>query len=257
MYNAATEEILVLGSNSKNKRQSEENNQAIFYVDNIFKELNDIYLKKKEVCCYEYDVHDNIILHAVTIFLRDIVDDYRTKNTGVNGLHTSYYFAFFLPTNWDDEIREELIRPLFIRAGLITENDHSSRLLFFTQLELNFRLFQTIVAVGCNQIATEIKHGKQYIMYGLIFTETKFLVNLDLFSAHYPPTIMKDIHVYCTKSLKSNYFATSLDSNIESGIEACLKIRGFNTEAVPTRKMLHKLIKHYHNEEVIKFVLFY
>ncbi|KAI8079241.1 hypothetical protein BDF21DRAFT_37888 [Thamnidium elegans] len=47
-------------------------------------------------------------------------------------------YVFVVPSEWEEEIREDLIRPIFISAGLISKEDHKDRLLFLTDLECIF-----------------------------------------------------------------------------------------------------------------------
>lgn len=57
LYNVISKHILKWGNRADEGRQSQEDHKDIFYADNIFIKLNDIYLKKKQVT-YEYDVPD-------------------------------------------------------------------------------------------------------------------------------------------------------------------------------------------------------
>lgn len=62
----------------------------------------------------------------------------------ISGCHHDYecldkvHYAFIVPSEWKKEIREELIRPIYIEAGLISEKDHSDRLLFISEVECIF-----------------------------------------------------------------------------------------------------------------------
>lgn len=248
MYNTASKEIL--WGNGAETRQSEENHQNIFYINNIFTKLNNIYLKRKQTSSKsEYDIYDKLVLQTVPIILRRLVESAHSlpdKNRS-NSLSTPYYhFTFLVPTSWDYGIREELIRPLFIQAGLITESDHKGRLLFFTKLE---SIFEYMQFQYCGTINKSIGNGKQYIMHELYFIGNKLSVDLDLFSAHYPPATAID-KGYVPKSLKSICFNVSLVSKLETGIESCLKNRGFDIKAIKTRKILAALINNYQNQEV-------
>lgn len=201
------------------KKQSEKYNPDIFYVDNIFTKLNDIFLKKKQYSCYKYDVHDSLVLYAVKVILQKLVDKHQGS---VNASHSPPHFVFILPTSWDYMIGEELIRPLFIKSGLITQNDHHDRLLFFITLQSTFQRLQSIqllqtskyVDVKNQRMDLKMKNGKLYVMYGLNFTANKLLINLDLFSAHYPP-VMAIGSNYVAKSTKSISFTVLLDPKMK------------------------------------------
>ncbi|KAI9261374.1 hypothetical protein EDC94DRAFT_648773 [Helicostylum pulchrum] len=45
------------------------------------------------------------------------------------------HYVFVVPSEWEEEIKEVLIRPIFVRANLISKDDHQDRLLFCTDIE--------------------------------------------------------------------------------------------------------------------------
>lgn len=100
-------------------------------MDNVFIKLNDIYLKKKRYS-YEHDAYDRTILIAVTESLQQVKKNCPFLKGLARESNFYYHFAITMPTNWDDGIREDIIRPLYIQAGLIAKDDNHSRLLFFT-----------------------------------------------------------------------------------------------------------------------------
>lgn len=195
MYDLASRKILKWADDAAAMSQSKENNQNVVYVDNIFMELNDIYLTRQQTFSNseydEHDQHDDLVLGAIKVFLQGFIEalDAHEKRSNLSHL-PDYHFSFLVPSNWDYGIRDGLIRPLFIGAGLITENDHKSRLLFFTRLESNFRYIQDTMPDNlCTLDTKTIRNGNQFILYELYFTENNLFVYLDLFSAHYPPTL--------------------------------------------------------------------
>lgn len=173
-----------------------------FYVKNVFMELNNIYLKRKQGTS---DLHyDAFIFESVEKILQEIVNPNDAAGNKKHYISNSYYhYSFIIPTYFDYAIREELLRPLFIRAGLITENDQKGRLLFFTKLE---SIFSSMQSPQYNQLYKKsILNGKHFIMYGLNFSENILSVDLDLFSAQYPPSTSVDTN-YIPKALKSISF---------------------------------------------------
>ncbi|KAG2209182.1 hypothetical protein INT47_005474 [Mucor saturninus] len=169
LYNVSSGEFWFKDDDAKLRKESKD----IYYQKNVFTKLYDIYLKKKENSFYQYDMHDDIVIGAIGYFVQKQVNYYQLHKMG--GANTSScllpHFALFLPTSWDDEIREELLRPVFIQNKILTEKDHKQRLLFFTQLETNFRYLQSKADKENERMNTEIKNGKQYIMYGLKFND--------------------------------------------------------------------------------------
>lgn len=255
MYSATLRQILAWGDQA-NTRQSEEC-EDIFYINNVFTELNVVHRKKKYVSDneYEYDVHADLVQYAVEEFLSNVLCNYQVDMGGVGELYLPPHFAFFVPTDWGYKIREKVIRPLFIRAKLINETDHNSRLLFFTQLETTFQYLQLKNHTTDSKMNMPIVNGQQYMIYGLKFTANTLSVRLDLFSAHYP-SINSIGSNYITKPLQSIHFTTSLDSDMEKGIVACIINRGFDTQTIKTKRILHELIKKYKKHGVKKFLLF-
>ncbi|KAI9274060.1 hypothetical protein EDC94DRAFT_672982 [Helicostylum pulchrum] len=45
------------------------------------------------------------------------------------------HYVFDVPSEWEEEIRDVLVRPIFVRANLISEDDHKDKLLFYTDIE--------------------------------------------------------------------------------------------------------------------------
>jgi hypothetical protein len=188
----------------------EKDRNTIFYVNNIFISLNDIYLKRKQSYYESDDVHDKMILIGLIMFLQRVKKDCVRGEDVTPGTYSNFHFAITIPTHWDYGIREELIRPLFIQAGLISKYEHQDRLLIFTQLESSFRYIQSVEDNEYSKMNTKIGNGRQYIMYVLKLIDSNVIITLDFFSAHYPPITTVDDN-FVTKALKSIYFTVPLD----------------------------------------------
>lgn len=251
IYCTSTQKILEWGDKADKRNQSDKKSLDTVYITNIFTKLIDIHQKKKNFfSCDDFDVHDNMVLHAVQLFLLKVTKKYQLSMGGMKTSQSPSHFAFFLPSDWDDRIREDLIRPLFIRAGLIEETDHDSRLLFFTQIETLFGYMQSLKNDEDRLLNAKIENGKQYMMCGLKFTGQNLTVNIDLFTAHYPPlTAIK--HHFVTEFLNSIFFDVLIDPQIESDIENCLNLKGFDPLEIETREILDTLIHEYKIQEVI------
>ncbi|KAI8080403.1 hypothetical protein BDF21DRAFT_31102 [Thamnidium elegans] len=65
------------------------------------------------------------------IEMMEPMESFATKVASLCRLH----YIFIVPSDWREEIREELIRPIFIKANLISPEDHKDRLLFFSDVE--------------------------------------------------------------------------------------------------------------------------
>lgn len=252
LYNVATKEILERDYDTANEMISKNTDPDVFYVDNIFMKIYGIYEKeknkKKET---PRDAHDEIILHAVGVFMRKLVDEYRSNLSYEKEAYMPFHYGFLVPTHWDLAIRDEVIRPLFVQTGLISEDDSSHRLVFLTMLESAMTNIQQSEKKLIQKEKIEMAHGKKYILYDLKFKGDELKVGLDLFSTHQPPppTIYP---YYEINLLQFKDVVITLKSNTTLGIEECLKKRGFDTEATRSIELLNELVDHYRNHKVRK-----
>ncbi|KAG2198620.1 hypothetical protein INT47_001067 [Mucor saturninus] len=232
LYDAATGQILGEEDNAYDQRPWEENG-TIIYVENIFMELNKIYLKRK-LLSYQKNLHDSIILYATVMFLRRAGSRFRTR-FGIMGQRiSSYHYAFNMPTHWDPTIKDELIWNLFVEAELVKEDDHRSRILFHDQVDIKLK------------VATSYHKGLRnspYVMYGLKFLDNNLIITMDLFSVHHcSVVILKDKSPI--RFIESIYFTAPLKYETSNGIKACLEARGIIADS----KLIQQL-----NELVKKF----
>ncbi|KAI7896270.1 uncharacterized protein EV154DRAFT_492850 [Mucor mucedo] len=236
LYNAFNGDILAYGE-SADIRKKEEDREHIFYVDNILVKLNEIYIKTKQ---HDYinDAHVTLLQKAMVTLLQHARDDFTFKQIPNDGFH----YVISLPTFWDFEIRDKVIRPLYIQAGLINEEDDHDRLLFFTELESNFRYVQ------CNSLfngktRVRLKYNKKYILFVTKFTPNKCFVTLDLVSAHYPH-LDSGLFIDVAKSLKSVRFTVPFGTKLEKYIQLRLKDKGTNMNPIKDA-LLKDLIRQY------------
>ncbi|KAI9362633.1 hypothetical protein BD770DRAFT_440586 [Pilaira anomala] len=93
--------------------------------------------KKGRSC---WDENKLILELAVSNFIRVLVNfivDCYQGDLSTRNLDKLNYVCI-VPTEWDNEIREELLRPIFIQSGLIKKTDHKDRLLFLSDTESFF-----------------------------------------------------------------------------------------------------------------------
>lgn len=222
------------------KRKCEDNQKNIFYTNNIFLELYNNYLKRRFKSCRpalseannQANCADNryemLVQQGVKRSLQHLQKcDPSALIRVTTDPDMQCHYAITLPTIWEIEVREELIRPLFIESGLIAKHDTPSRLLFFSQLESDFRYIQSLDQDKCLKMNSTIKNGQQYIMCELKLTQNELLVNVDLFSAHYPPITTSTDNSFKVKLLESTSFAIALDLEIKQNIEKRLKKHRF------------------------------
>lgn len=196
-----------------NKWQSEEHQSHYFYVHNVFMELYNIFSKAQQTP-HKNEMHENAVKQGVIRLLQDEVKlyDKRSNCSDVNYLH----YVLNLPTNWDEGIRDSMIRPLFIQAGLINQNDIPDKLIFLTRLKSTFEYFHDF------KDDMKIEVGQQHAVCSLDFDD-KLHVDLDLVSVHYPSSSSVDSK-YVIKSLNPINFTIPLESkDLKTRIKDCLE----------------------------------
>ncbi|KAI7888040.1 uncharacterized protein EV154DRAFT_519042 [Mucor mucedo] len=167
VYDIVSKYVVARGKLEVEKLKLKGDELGLCYVPNIFTELNNIFLRESQRE-FKSDVHGFVITQEVIKFLQEEINNWESS---LKCSKSDFCYAFTLPTEWNYEIQEKLIRPLFISAGLINKHDHCDILLFFTPLESMFRYIQT----ENNYLARkmELEHGRQYVMCSLDFVEAK------------------------------------------------------------------------------------
>lgn len=127
------------------------------------------------------DENDEFLLQAISDFLRlqlsNSVEYREISNKNPNAFH----YVFIVPSEWSDEIREDLIRPIFVRSKIISEEDHKDRLLFFTDLESTFCFLQNKTYAKVKGATQVFKKGEQVVLCRAGFHRNGTLsVKLDL-----------------------------------------------------------------------------
>ncbi|KAI7888093.1 uncharacterized protein EV154DRAFT_321732 [Mucor mucedo] len=151
-------------------------------------------------------------------------------------------YSLNLPTSWDYEIKEELFLPLFVKAGLLHENDGPGRLVFCSMLELSF---QNMQMETYQHNARDIKYSDQRVMCTIDYQGT-YSVDLKLVSAQYPafrlsnrelvPQLLKQAHFVVPFGLKE--LQSSLIACVEKHCDTTLSSKFVND-------MLEKLRQKY------------
>lgn len=86
---------------------------------------------------YKWDQDDIFMFRAISEFIRLSAKEmmkHEETTEGVNN-NDSLHYVFIVPSEWEEEIRESLIRPMFVQAGLIAFENHKDRLLFCSDIE--------------------------------------------------------------------------------------------------------------------------
>lgn len=232
LYNAVTGMIYWRGyKNDKEYKNYQEEDRKLVYVKDVFSELHDIFIKKVESSNY-----CQIITEEVITVLKNSLD-YR------HDLSTEYQYSFTVPTYWNPDFQEQMLRPLFIKAGLVNDTDSLVRLSFFTQLTSNFRY------IFPGHTKSNLLRERQYIMCGYKIAGEKLIVDLDLFIATSSSLLNLKNDDFIPSVEKSLHFTIPLVSGLESGIKAC--VGNINTTAKPEEmEQLNMLLKRYKTHKV-------
>lgn len=142
---------------------------------------------------------DKFLTKAVSDFLslaiKKLIERTQIKNVCNSELH----YAFIVPFEWEEEIREDLIRPIFIQAGLISKDDHKDRLLFISDLESVFYSdYSQVLERGLNIITvipTFIDRSRSLVELNLIKTSNTLF---DFSDSVFFPKVMKSNSFYIT-----------------------------------------------------------
>jgi hypothetical protein len=92
------------------------------------KELYRIYQKAK----IDRDENDSFIQRSFSIALKKVQE----KLSNLNSINDKMrHYIFVVPAEWEHRISDEIIRPMFKEAGLISDIDHPCRLFIYTKLD--------------------------------------------------------------------------------------------------------------------------
>jgi hypothetical protein len=233
------------------------------YVGSFIKEIQRIYQQSggKTDVCSEYD---EFILNAIADFLsnlvQDILDKISMQESGIT--MENIIFVFVVPTEWDLEIRKQLLRPLFIKANLISRTTtDNSRLLFYTYLESFVQLVQdpsnnTEYAIDGGRV----DHDNQYLMCHLNWTHKwEITINLTLFEAKKPKTGLDGISSLIPRIVKNDLVPidfTPIKHNFESTILVVLRKDIPYDKDGYLKNMLLECSEHYVSQKVIIYHLY-
>ncbi|KAG2208759.1 hypothetical protein INT47_007858 [Mucor saturninus] len=225
VYDTTSKTVIAEGD-SADKLMSEagEPQENLLYIPNAFTELYNTSAKQQEGHC-EKNWFDDVVLQVVIKILQMQVDKWKEKK---DCSEAELCYVFTIPTGWNEDIKEEFIRPLFVKSGLINEEDDLRKLSIFTHLELNFRYLQFISIE--KPTVTTINQGHQYIIMSLDFHQD-IHVNLNLVSAQYPGFKTVDSG-YVPQLLKEFDFVIPFRSHsVKSSLTAYLE-KQFESELV-------------------------
>ncbi|KAI8047196.1 hypothetical protein BDF21DRAFT_210873 [Thamnidium elegans] len=107
------------------------NKQDTVRIDVSREKLYQLFEKGKD----SWDQDDIFMLTAVSDFIRLSIKELIKRLEGEIKDSGALHYVLVVPSEWEEEIREVLIRPIFVQANLISKDDHQDRLLFCSDVE--------------------------------------------------------------------------------------------------------------------------
>ncbi|KAG2233262.1 hypothetical protein INT48_001711 [Thamnidium elegans] len=107
------------------------NKQDTVKIDVSREKLYRLFKKGKD----SWDQDDLFTLTAVSDFIRLSIEELIKDSKGEIKDSGALHYVLLVPSEWEEEIREVLIRPIFVQANLILKEDHQDRLLFCSDVE--------------------------------------------------------------------------------------------------------------------------
>lgn len=166
------------------------------------------------------------------------------KDTG------ALHYVFVVPTEWEEEIRQLFIRPIFILANLISKDDHKDRLLFCSDVESIFYYFLTDYYYSGNPKAT--RNG----IVGRItpVKKSKALIKIDSIFVGNPLFYFSSSLVF-PKITTSNSLSLTT-SDIKSGIREFIKTEYFfDAQEETILNIMEELGSNFYKNMVSNFTL--
>ncbi|KAG2235812.1 hypothetical protein INT48_003924 [Thamnidium elegans] len=107
------------------------NKENTVRIDVSREKLYQLFKKGKD----SWDQNDLFLLTAVSDFIRLYVEKLIKDSKGEIKDSDALHYVLVVPSEWEEEIREVLIRPIFVQANLISKDDHQDRLSFYSDIE--------------------------------------------------------------------------------------------------------------------------
>ncbi|KAI9273790.1 hypothetical protein EDC94DRAFT_689813 [Helicostylum pulchrum] len=117
-------------------RKYDNEDENTMQIDMSGERLYRLFAKDKD----SWDQDDLFFFKAVSDFIGLSVEKLMEEHKNAKKIKdtSALHYVFVAPSVWEEEIREVLIRPLFVQANLISKDDHQDRLLFCTDVESTY-----------------------------------------------------------------------------------------------------------------------
>ncbi|KAG2233263.1 hypothetical protein INT48_001712 [Thamnidium elegans] len=194
----------------------DDNEEDTVQIDVSGKKLYQLFENGKD----RWDQDDLFTLTAVSDFIRLYVEKLIEDSKGEIKDSGALHYVLVVPSEWEEEIREVLIRPIFVQANLISKDEHQDRLLFCSEIEsVYYYLSDYFTEMIRNTILGRI----------VAVEENQVSIRLDLILTGNP---LFDFSGSVTRPKIMNSKETSLTSDdVKNGIREFIKIKfSFNAQ---------------------------
>ncbi|KAI9252561.1 hypothetical protein EDC94DRAFT_651607 [Helicostylum pulchrum] len=188
--------------------------ELVCYLLSIMEEIYDLHqhkncvvilLKDNEIDIDYFSTSMRNSLRHEEFIAGHIISLKKTKITGIKIDTGSFHCVFVVPSEWEEEIRETIIRPIFVKANLISNEDHQDVLLFCSDLEAMYYYYAT-----SNDLRILLERGENTVICRIGNPEeNKVSIKLD-FSALHPLFDFSDSLMFI-KIIRSKSFSFTID----------------------------------------------
>lgn len=200
-------------------------NHNYIEIDNFIKDLYQLFIKGKKNWNEDNLVLCRVVSSFIRLLVNSILRNYAARIKNSEALH----YAVVVPSEWGYEIRDELLRPIFIQSGHISKNDHQDRLIFLSDLDSIFYYFQLDITQTSQQ-SGYFKVGEHRIM-GRInpLKDQTVSIRLDLIETQRSLNNFPDALLH-PKATYSRFFVIA-DNDVKKNLKTFLKPKLYPEEA--------------------------
>jgi hypothetical protein len=146
----------------------EEEGKGLLVVNCYMTELYRLSQKGKERNEYEEKIRLLLEKSFSKVLRQTIIEEKGSHNNLNIEVEENKHYVVVVPTEWSDKAAKDILNPIFIKAGLITKDNPSSRLIFVDKLHAIIYSFQKFLSDPNNKYWLEygtLKKNKHYAVF--------------------------------------------------------------------------------------------
>ncbi|GAA5807513.1 hypothetical protein MFLAVUS_000876 [Mucor flavus] len=215
-------------------RKCDNENEDAVQIDMSGERLCRLFKKGKD----SWNADDLFFFKAVSDFLglsvEKLMKEENEKGKQIKDTDALHY-VFVVPSEWEEEIREALIRPIFVHANLISEKDNRNRILFCTDVE------STYYFITQYQYLYDLNLTRNTIICRTaIVEESKVLMDLYLIFIGYPLFNFSNSLSFPKLMASDSLLLTTND--VKNGIREFIKIKfSFDAQEETIKNIMEEL----------------